>query len=372
MQELTARLHLLCATRRPEVVAASIADHGSALAAIERRVFPEHDLKRIDDPRTRGAVEENLELAHRAGARWLMPKALGFPKAFDDTAIVCFRGDLSPYTVDGAPSRKKFEQQARVAIVGARLADNYGVTTTRALARALGESRVSVVSGLAKGIDTAAHQGALDTLLGRTYAILGDGICAPRGKQAQRLVDRIVERGGVYSEYPITQRGSRWSYPQRNRLIARLADAVVVAQCFAKGGSMLTAELARKLGRPLYAIPGDVLYELSAGPNQLLSKGHAKIVTSPADLADVTGAHGSLRRATFPQGIRAPHVPHLPAMGEEVTPRERILDALRDVGSMRLDELDGLGLGVSAAELMFSLELEGVVQLSSANRYELR
>ena len=160
-----------------------------------------------------------------------------------------------------------------VAVVGTRRCTRYGVGLAEASGAAIARAGWSVVSGLARGIDTAAHRGCLHAA-GTAVAILGSGIdvCYPAENKA--LYDRIVHTGGsIISEYPPGTPPDRWRFPARNRIIAALSRAVVVVEAAITGGALITARLGAELGRPVFAVPGDVDRAMSEGCNHLIRDG---------------------------------------------------------------------------------------------------
>ncbi len=172
-----------------------------------------------------------------------------------------------------------------VAIVGARRPSPYGVDVAAALARGLAAAGVTVISGLANGIDEAAHRGALDAG-GLTLAVLGAAPEQPYPRRARRLHERIRARGAVVSELPPGTPVRRWMFPARNRLIAALATVTIVVEARRGSGALLTAERARELGRGVAALPGRVTSPLARGPHELLRQG-AELVERPEDVLEL-------------------------------------------------------------------------------------
>jgi DNA processing protein len=172
-----------------------------------------------------------------------------------------------------------------VAVVGTRRASPDGLEVARGLGRGLAAAGVTVVSGMALGIDSAAHEGALQAG-GQTVAVLAGGadIAYPRSKRS--LHGRIRERGAVVSEAPPGFVPRRWCFPARNRIIAGLASATIVVQAAVRSGSLITAELAMDLGRDVGAVPGSPLDWRSAGANALLRDG-ATVVRDAVDALDL-------------------------------------------------------------------------------------
>jgi DNA processing protein len=172
-------------------------------------------------------------------------------------------------------------EQPAVAIVGARRASPYALEAARALARGVGRHQVTVVSGMAAGIDSAAHEGALDAT-GDTIAVLAAAPNRPYPGSARILHRRVLAGAAAVSELGPDVPVRRWMFPARNRIIAALARLTVVVAARRGSGAMLTAELAAGLGRELGAVPGQITAPLSWGPHQLLRSG-ARVVAEPAD-----------------------------------------------------------------------------------------
>jgi DNA processing protein len=170
-----------------------------------------------------------------------------------------------------------------IGVVGTRTCTRYGVTLAEAIGAALAAAGWTTVSGLARGIDAAAHRGAL-AAGGEAVAVLGSGVDVVYPAENRAIYDRILSgQGAVMSEYPPGTRPERWRFPARNRIIAAIASAVVVVEAGARGGALITARLAAELGRPVFAVPGDVDRPASVGCNLLIRDG-AHPALGPDDL----------------------------------------------------------------------------------------
>lgn len=164
------------------------------------------------------------------------------------------------------------EHKKNVAIVGARMCSEYGRTVATELGKQLAARGVCVVSGMARGIDSAAHAGALEAG-GTTCAVLGCGVDVCYPKSAGKLYGRILDRGCILSEYPPKTPPLAAYFPQRNRIISGISDLVVVVEAKERSGSLITADCALEQGRDIYAVPGRMFDPLSAGCNNLIRQG---------------------------------------------------------------------------------------------------
>ena len=186
---------------------------------------------------------------------------------------------------------------AAVAIVGARRGTPYGIEVARALGRSLAAAGVPVVSGMALGIDSAAHVGALDPPdPPAPVAVLAGGADVPYPASRRRLYARLVERGCVVSELPPGFAAFRWCFVARNRIIAALAALTVVVEAAERSGSLTTADFAAQVGRPVLAVPGPITSRFSAGTNGLIAAG-AGVVRGTPRRARPAARPGSARRA---------------------------------------------------------------------------
>ena len=169
-----------------------------------------------------------------------------------------------------------------MAIVGSRQASDYGKRVAEKLARELAEAGVTVVSGLARGTDTAAHHGALRGG-GNTLACLGCGVDVCYPAENRELAARIVQSGALLSEYPMTAPPDAWHFPSRNRIVSGLSLGVVVIEAPARSGAMITASCATEQNRELFAVPGNIDNPRNGGPHALLKDG-ARLVETVDDI----------------------------------------------------------------------------------------
>ena len=189
---------------------------------------------------------------------------------YDPPALIYVRGDLL--------ETDKFA----LGIVGSRRASVYGRSVAESISRNLAVRGLTIVSGGARGIDTAAHKGAL-TASGRTIAVLGCGVDVAYPAENKKLYETIAESGAVISEFPLGSAPEPWRFPPRNRLISGLSIGVLVCQCPTASGALITASYAAEQGRDVYAVPGNVDDDRNAGCHSLIKDG-AKLVENADDI----------------------------------------------------------------------------------------
>ncbi|TAN60843.1 DNA-protecting protein DprA, partial [bacterium] len=178
----------------------------------------------------------------------------------------------------------KEEDALSLAIVGSRRASFYGLTCAERFALALGELGISIVSGLARGVDTQAHKGALKSG-GRTLAVLGSGLNRIYPPENKKLAEGISEYGAVISEFSLNTKPLAHNFPRRNRVISGLSQGVIVVEAARNSGALITADFALEQGREVFAVPGKVDCATSFGANQLIKQG-AKLVDSVEDILE--------------------------------------------------------------------------------------
>ncbi len=274
----------------------------------------------------------------------LRPSSPGYPKLLLETA-----DPPSTLFVTGQP----LDQAPHIAVVGTRRPTRYGLDVARMLGAKLAAAGVVVVSGLARGIDTAAHIGALET--GKTVAVLGSGVdvCYPKGNR--RVYERIRASGSVISEYALGQEPLPWNFPRRNRIIAGMSLAVVVVEGRHTGGAMITARLATEANREVFAVPGCIHSVQSEGPHALIKDGARMALSAEEILAEI--------------GVLPAKPDELPLLSPD---ESRIVNMLQAT-AQHLDVLaDAAGLPASsAAALLALLELKGVVSRSAGGRFAM-
>ena len=264
-----------------------------------------------------------------------------------------------------------------VAIVGSRRTTLYGQATAKKLGHDLAKQGFCVVSGLARGIDTCAHEGALEAG-GRTAAVLGNGIDIIYPPENLRLYQRIEENGGaILTEFPFGRRADKQSFAMRNRIVAGMCRAVIVVESDVSGGSMITARFAGEQGRLIFAVPGRIDQPSSAGCHQLIRDG-ATLLTSVDDVLSELNyleGFGPAGVASIPEnpdrtGVTASQMAQFNLTGDEA----RVVAAFAGGAILSVDALVAqTGLAAhQLSSLLMMLELKRVVAKRSDGCFELR
>ncbi|MEP7062590.1 MAG: DNA-processing protein DprA [Betaproteobacteria bacterium] len=254
--------------------------------------------------------------------------------------------------------RRELLNRTAVAIVGSRQATPQGLDDARAFARALAGAGVTIVSGLAQGIDAAAHEGALDAP-GGTLAVVGTGLDRVYPAVNRKLAHAIAERGSLLSEFVPGTPPQPWHFPRRNRLIAGLARAVLVVEANLSSGSLITARLAGEQGREVMAVPGSIHSPLSKGCHKLIREG-AKLVETAQDVLAELGLGAATPAGTAtPRVVDSAFAPLLDAMGAAPVDLDRLV------------QRSGLAAQVIAAQLT-ALEIDGHVAALPGGKWQRR
>jgi DNA processing protein len=314
----------------------------TALAG-RRREAVEHELAGFAAPAAR-------DMAQRAGVELVCRCRSGYPEGLRD--LVAAPAVL--HVTGGLDRLAALVRQPPVALVGARQASAYGAETARALGRGLAAAGVTVISGLARGIDTCVHRGALEAE-GPTLAVLAGAAELAYPARAQALHARIRRTGVTLSEQPPGVRARRWMFPARNRLIAALAAMTVVVEARSGSGALITAGYAADLGRLVGAVPGRVVSPLARGPHALLRDG-ARLIEAPEDVLDALYGPGAGPRPGQAVPLLAPE-------------QQRLLDALAEGADA---ETAVRRAGLSAEQglaTLAALELAGRLGRGPGGRY---
>ena len=307
----------------------------TSLVETRTRVDLAAELKRIDDLSVRVTTWDDDDYP---------PLLRNIP---DPPFLLYSRGNIIPH------------DQWSLAVVGTRSASVYGKEVTRKLVSGLAASGVTIVSGMALGIDTQAHQTALE-VGGRTIAVLGSGVDVIYPTRNARLAESIMENGAIISEFGLGSQPEAGNFPRRNRIISGLSLGVLMVEGAEQSGARITIDCALEQGRETFAVPGNILGHGSRGPNKLIQQGMAKLVTSIGDILE------ELNLTMVPEQLEAATI--IPDSPTEAT----ILQQL-SAEPVHIDEL-GHRTHLSPAELSSTLtmmELKGQVRQVGNMNYVL-
>lgn len=325
----------------------------ASLTSLEGMRLPAAVAQAIHSKEPLRAAEKELAAVRKDGCRLLHWDEAEYPRllreTYDPPPLLYVRGNA--------------ELLARhaIALVGTRRPTPYGNQMAERLSRELAERGLVIASGMARGIDSSSHKGALAAVRGETVAVLGTGVDVIYPKENRKLYAQIAERGAVISEFALGTQPFPQNFPIRNRIIAGMALGTVVIEGAQYSGSLITARLAMEMSREVYGVPGNVTQPPSFAPNQLIKQG-AKLVTGWEDVVE-----------ELPTEIRAQLFPVEPTtveqraslFAEALGPQERALYELLSADQARhvdeIVELSGLNSSAVLATL-FDLEMKGVVR----------
>lgn len=299
-------------------------------------------------------VDEEINNAKKLGIRIVPMDNPEYPESlrqiYNPPPVFYIKGHLLP------------EDSLSVAIVGSRIPDRYGRTVTEKIAGGLAGRGVTVVSGMARGIDSIAQEEAVKKG-GRTIAVLGSGLDVVYPPENDRLYEQISERGAVISEFPLGTGPLGQNFPQRNRVISGLSLGVIVIQASKKSGSLITASFALDQGRDVFAVPGEAGRKLSFGPNWLIKKG-ATLVESAEDVLSELGIALS---------DELPEAVDRTALIESLSEKEKAVYSVFKKEPIHIDEIIKLsGIEPSGVlSVLLSLELSGYIKQMQGKYFQL-
>ena len=294
-----------------------------------------------------------LNEVKRRGLKFVTQDDEGYPEnlrqSYDPPLVLYIWGEL------------KEKDRHALAIVGSRKTSIYGTQTARQFAFQLASGGMTIVSGLARGIDTHAHEGALAAQDGRTIAVIGSGLSQIYPPENMGIAEKIAAgRGAVVSEFPLNTSPSKKTFPMRNRIVASWSQAVLVVECPEWSGARITANLASDMGKTVYAVPGQIDRPTSAGCNAMIREG-AILVTGGHDILD--------DMVTLP--LQSAKVDESSNFQLEMSVSEQSIFEALENEVLLLDELlvaTGLPLPEVNATLL-KLEITGRVQRLPGNRF---
>lgn len=325
----------------------------NAPASLFANIFGSHVLgEAIAAARSEQAVDEELVKAEAKAVRIVTLVDKEYPpllREIDDPPIVLYIRGEQP--IDSARA---------IAIVGTRRGTRYGKMVAGRFASQLALKGFIIISGLAAGIDAAAHQGTLD-VGGFTVAVMGCGIDYPYPQRNQPIYERIVETGVVMSEYPMGSRPAKWTFPQRNRILSGLSRGVLVIQAPERSGALITARCALEQGRDVFAVPGNINGLTSAGSNRLIKQG-AKLVDSVDDIFE---EYPDLQVKRDPVSADAADA------GLKLGEAEAAVYALISLEPVHMDDIIARAdlSPTQASHILLLLQLENLIEEAEGGRY---
>jgi len=313
-------------------------------------------------------IDEEIDRMERCGAVAVTCQDPRFPKRllhiYDCPFLLYVKGEL--------PAADMY-----IAMVGSRAASAYGKFTTERLSRELTLQGAVVISGMARGIDTAAHRGAL-SVKGKTVAVLGSGIDVVYPPENEGLYHEIAGSGAVVTEYAMGTPPNAPHFPSRNRIISGMSLGVVVLEATDKSGSLITARIALEQGREVFAVPGGIDMAGSRGTNRLIKEG-AKLVENVHDILDEIRPQISKTNVTTETSGKVTTAEmkrenSVPASEMTTSASERALLAALSRQPRHVDELiAATGLNTpEALALLLQLELQGLIRQTAGNKYILQ
>jgi DNA processing protein len=310
--------------------------------------------------RSRGYQEiasEIYDWAIREGCRFLMRGNAEYPRLleeiYDPPLILYARGDLEAL------------QRPCVAVVGTRKPTVYGLQMAQGIASDLGNRGISVVSGLARGIDAAAHRGCIEGH-GKTVAVLGCGIDIVYPREHRQLTQKILQKGLLLSEFPPGTSPAPQNFPIRNRIISGVALGTLIIEASEYSGSLITARAAMEQNREIFALPGNLTSPQSFGPNFLIKQG-AKLIQTWRDVVDELPSE--IRREIFMKEDAKPICrPELEMPSEE---EARLLELIKADEATQFDKIHrSSGLSIPRlSNLLLNLEMGGRIRQLPGNLY---
>jgi DNA processing protein len=319
--------------------------------------IPQEAYAIIRSRRYQPMAEEIYDWAMREGCHILLKGTADYPELlaeiFDPPLILYTRGRL------------EILQKPRIAIVGTRKPTIYGLQMAEGLAIDLGSRGITVVSGLARGIDAAAHRGSIDGN-GTTIAVLGCGIDILYPREHRQLTDKIIQNGLLLTEFAPGTSPSPQNFPVRNRIISGLSLGTIIIEAQEYSGSLITARLAMEQNREVFALPGNLTSPQSFGPNYLIKQG-AKLIQSWRDVVEELPA--DIRREIFSkEDSKLHHNPELDMISEE---SKQLLTLLKEDQAIHFDKLFSLiKLPISELSIqLLRLEMDGRIRQLPGNLF---
>lgn len=310
--------------------------------------------KAIVQHKTKNNLDRELELIHKHQVKVITVEDEEYPLnlkfTFDPPMLIYVKGTLIP------------EDNIAISMVGARKATGYGKTITEKLSGELAQRGITIISGLARGIDTSAHRGALNKG-GRTIAVLGSGLAILYPPENKGLAEEIARQGAVISEFSMATGPERGNFPRRNRLISGLSLGTVVVEAAEESGALITASYALEQGREVFAVPGNIYNKYSQGTHKLIKQG-AKLTEKAEDIIEEIDSFRQMR--FYPKKNSGNVSEPVPLSSEErqvyeaMIPEPLYIDQISETSNISINLL---------ASILVGLEMKGKIKQLSGKRF---
>lgn len=313
--------------------------------------------KKIINQRENFNLDNLLNKLHKSNIKYITLVEDKYPEnlknIYDPPPVLFYKGELN------------FDFPA-ISIIGSRRCTTYGKKTAEKMAYRLAERGITVISGMARGIDTRGHIGALKAR-GRTIAVLGSGLDVIYPPENKDVFEQIQSNGMVISEYPPGVEPLPGNFPQRNRIISGLSRGVLVVEAAARSGSLITANLALEQGRDVFAIPGNIDRPQSKGTNDLIKKG-AKIVTKVEDIIEELYLYKSLNEDIDDSKNKKKFKANYPQLNDD---EREIMELFQKEINLSVEQLiRHTGKGAASINvILLKLELKGIISRDAGKKY---
>jgi DNA processing protein len=312
------------------------------------------DVSKVSNARCSGEFSGEMRYIRKHGVRTVNIFEDAYPfflkNIYDPPPVLFYKGDI------------KEACQRTVAVVGSRRCTYYGIKQAGNIAAYLATAGVTVVSGMARGIDSAAHTGCLRAG-GPTIAVLGSGLGNIYPPEGRPLYEKIISSGAVVTEFPSGTKPNRYNFPRRNRIISGLSRCVVVVEASARSGAMITASLALEQGRDVMAVPGRIDQSSSKGPNLLIKEGAVPVLV-PGDILQNAGIEEQRK-------TRDPRESISPLSKELSTEQEKVFKMISASDGLHIDNIiadTGFSIG-RTNEILLRLQCAGIIEQLGGKRF---
>lgn len=313
----------------------------------------EQTAKNIIEHRNKVPIEKELKLIQQCKIKLLVLADEDYPQnlksIYDPPMLLYVKGNL------------KLQDNISIAIVGTRRATVYGKTVTEKISGDLGAKNITVISGMARGIDTQAHRGCL-AKGGRTIAVLGSGLAHIYPPENRDLAEKIASQGAVISEFPMETKPDRGNFPLRNRVISGLSLGTVIIEAGEKSGALITTDLALEQGREVFAVPGNIFSRYSKGTHKLIKQGAKLVETADDIIEEIRVLEGLFKKKDLKSISTENH---------KLNSDEQIVYDILELEPLHVDQIcQRTQLPINKInQILFSLEMKGLARQLPGKNY---